>query len=242
MMPGRLELLVTGEIYHVFNRGIDRRPVFTSIKEYDRAYKTISYYRFARPPVKLARFLALREELRDELMRNLEMSFDKLIKIYSFCLMPNHFHFLIRQEIDGGISKFLSNFQNSYTRYFNVRNERTGSLLMDQFKTVRIETNEQLVHISRYIHLNPYTGYVIKTMEELENYPWSSLSNYLGLRKSEIIDTELVMSSFKDVDTYREFILDQAEYQRELKAIEHLIIEQLSPGVRYKPPPRWNLV
>ena len=137
--------------------------------------------------------------------------------------MPNHFHFLLRQTEDGGISKFLSNLQNSYTKFFNLSHERDGSLFLDQFKAIRIETDEQLTHVSRYIHLNPHTGYVVKTLEELEIYPWSSFSDYLQ-RKSLVVDVDFILN-FLGKQSYKKFVFDQADYQRKLKEIEHLVLE-----------------
>lgn len=146
-----------------------------------------------------------------------------LVSIIGFCLMPNHFHLLLRQETDGAISKYLSNFQNSYTRYFNISNERDGSLFMDQFKAVRIESEAQLVHVSRYIHLNPHTAFLTKTEKELELYPWSSFREYLN--GGVIVESEIVLGLFAGRESYRKFVFDNADYQRKLKMIEHLAFE-----------------
>src|SRR3989344_1888146 len=157
-MPGRTLPLVTEEIYHVFNRGIDHRPTFITKKEYQRALLSIKFYRFVQPPIRLSRFLLLEKEKQALMWKALGGS-ERLVDVICFCLMPNHFHFLLKQKKDNGISKFLSNFQNSYTRFFNTKNQRDGPLFLNQFKAVRIQTDEQLVHVSRYIHLNPYTGH-----------------------------------------------------------------------------------
>jgi putative transposase len=138
--------------------------------------------------------------------------------------MPNHFHLLLKQIGDSGISKFLSNFQNSYTRYFNVKHERDGSLFLDQFKAIRIESDEQLLHVSRYIHLNPYTGFVIKSEKELETYPWSSYTEYF-LDKPRIIEKDILLSFFDSKSSFKKFVFNQADYQKRLKEIQHLIFE-----------------
>ena len=119
--------------------------------------------------------------------------------------MPNHFHFLLEQKEDKGISKFLSNLQNSYTKFFNISHERDGSLFSDQFKAVRIETDEQLIHVSRYIHLNPHTGFVVKSLKELEEYPWSSFPDYLQTPR-EFVDTEFILSFFGNSQKYIKFV------------------------------------
>lgn len=220
-MPGRITPLITEQIYHVFNRGIDKRPTFTSKRECSRAQDAISYYRILKPPVSLSKYLTLDQEKRQRLWEQIKNS-PTIVQILCFCLMPNHFHFLLRQNQDGGISKFLSNFQNSYTRYFNTKHERDGSLFMGQFKAVRVETDEQLLHVSRYIHLNPYTNYVVSSLDQLKAYSWSSLPAYLE-RPMEYVDTSVVL--FGSPKKYQQFVYDQADYQRKLDKIKHLILE-----------------
>lgn len=224
-MPGRLLPLVNDEIYHVFNRGIDRRPTFTDKWEYKRALLVTQFYRFADPPAKLSAFLKIPPEDKEKIMSELQSKGKKLVEIIAFCLMPNHFHFLLKQVTDNGISKFMSNFQNSYTRYFNTRHERIGPLFLDQFKAVRITSDEQLLHSTRYVHLNPHTSFVIKDLDGLIQYPWSSFQEYLGISKDVFCDKEMVLSMFKSKETYQQFVFDQADYQRELHQIEHLLLE-----------------
>lgn len=223
-MPGRPTPLVTGEIYHVFNRGIDHRPTFTTRGELGRAIDVITYYRFVSPPMRLSKFLKVSNEERDIIMSKMFTKGEKLIDILSFCLMPNHFHFLLKQIANNGISRFASNLENSYTRYFNTRHERTGPLFLDQFKAVRIETDEQLLHVSRYIYLNPYTSYVVKDFESLKKYPWSSFPEYLEEREG-ICEKETILAFFKTRKQYERFVFDQTDYQRKLHAIQHLLLE-----------------
>lgn len=119
-MPGRLPPLVNGQIYHVFNRGIDYRLTFADKLELKRAMATLDYYRFSNPPLRFSRFHKLPFEERDKIQSKIRTG-RKLVDVLSFCLMPNHFHLLLRQACDKGISRFLSNFQNSYTKYFNKK-------------------------------------------------------------------------------------------------------------------------
>lgn len=222
-MPGRKIPLITDEVYHVFNRGIDRRLTFTNKREYQRAISSLRFYNVLHLPLSFSKYLRLEDIKRDEIDQVLEKS-EKIVKIFSYCFMPNHFHFLLKQTAENGIAKFLSNIQNSYTRYFNTKHDRDGSLLLDQFKGVRIETDEQLLHVSRYIHLNPYTGHVVKSFEELEKYPWSSLPSYLS-NEDSFVEKEFILAMFPRRKAYRTFVSDQADYQRKLKEIEHLVLE-----------------
>lgn len=212
--------LVTGEIYHVFNRGVDKRPTFTDFNEKLRAYQVIKFYRFDSPPVRLS-YLVRYSTKRIEKLTEISWG-NKLVSIMAYCLMPNHFHFVLRQEVDGGISKFISNFENSYTRYFNTKNKRIGNLFLDNFQNVMVDSEEQLLHLTRYVHLNPYSSLVAKNLIELEKYEWSSFREYIGGEEESICDKEIVLSYFKTKESYKEFVFDRAGYQRELKQIEHL--------------------
>ncbi len=220
----RITPLVNGEIYHVFNRGINRQPTFYSRRDYRRALLTIRFYRLLHPPQRLSDFLQTDSKKRETILANAEKH-GSLVTVLAFCLMPNHFHLLLRQETDNGISKFMGNFQNSYTRYFNTRHQRDGAIFLTQFKAVRMETEDQLLHVSRYIHLNPYSSYIVKTQQQLLNYPWSSLNEYLNPAQAIISQPEVVLSSFKNPRQYQQFVLDQADYQRRLEEIKHLTLE-----------------
>ena len=222
-MPGRVVPLISQEVYHVFNRGIDRQPTFTTRRELTRAADTLKFYRFNNPHVRLSQFLRFDNE-RQEMALRIISNKGQLVNIYAYCLMPNLFYFFLQSLVDGGISKLLSNFQNSYTRYFNTRHRRDGALFLDQFKAVRIETDEQLIHVNRYIHLNPYTSYVVKTLKDLEEYEWSSLSEY-NKESKDFVKLDPILKFFRNVEKYRKFVFDQADYQRTLKSIEHLTFE-----------------
>lgn len=159
-------------------------------------------------------------------MDSLRQENDKLVELICFCLMPNHLHLLLSQKKDNGISKFMANLQNSYTRYFNTKHERIGPLMQGQFKAVLIEDDEQLLHVSRYIHLNPYSSFIVKDLTDLEKYPWSSLPEYLGIVSTSICNKQVILSYFKSVEDYKKFVFDQADYQRKLEKIKHLILEK----------------
>lgn len=223
-MPGRKIPLVTGETYHVLNRGVNKQPVFKDAWDYQRIIDVLHFYQFAKPPVRFSFYNRLKSKEKEELLSNMEKNSSELVSILAFCFMPNHFHLLLKQEHENGISKFLSNFQNSFTKYFNLRHNRTGHLLQGQFKAVRIEDENQLIHVSRYIHLNPYTSYVVRSVDELKKYLWSSLPFYIQEDES-ICETQTVLSLFPSSKKYLQFVLDQKDYQRTLEQIKHLTLE-----------------
>lgn len=216
--------MVNGQIYHIYNRSVDLQPIFTKERENYRAIDCLSYYRFKRPPIRFSHFLAKGKEARQEFLDRIGQSSQQAVQVLAFCLMPNHFHLLLKQLTDGAISRYLGLFQNSCVKYFNIKNQRHGSLFQGQFKSVIIETDEQLMHVSRYIHLNPYSSYVVRSFNGLLNYPWSSLPEYLGQVKNGLCLLSPVISLFKDSpEKYLEFVKDNADYQRTLDKIKHLI-------------------
>lgn len=223
-MPGRSVALINDHVYHVFNRGIDHCPTFTDKRELKRAASVIDFYRFVHPPVKFSKLLQLPNEIRADVQNTMKTENKRLVEFFTYCFMSNHFHFLIRQLQLNGISKFLANFLNSYTKYFNTKHERDGALFLNQFKAVMIETDEQFLHVSRYIHLNPLTAGVVKNFSTLLAYPWSSLPEYVR-GKEGLCNISEIMSFFKTKQNLMQFIKDQVDYQKELHRIKHLILE-----------------
>lgn len=224
-MPGRKIPLITNQYYHAFNRGINKQQIFKGIRDYRRALELIKYYQYSNPPLRYSKFMLLATD-RKQTFWKLLRDHKKNVSIIAYCLMPNHFHFLLEQIIDNGISKFMGNFQNSYTRFFNTKYSWVGPLLQGQFKAVYIEDDNQFLHIHRYIHLNPYTSFVSASLDRLLTYPWSSFTEYLNNSQIELCDKTKILSFFKNKKSYQNFILDQADYQRKLDIIKHLTLEE----------------
>ena len=224
-MPYRFIPLVSGEIYHLFNRSVARQPIFLRIYDYQRALEMIKFYLYVKPGLSFSHYRRLSSDDRKQFLENLENKGEKQISILAYCLMPNHFHFLLKGLTDNGITSFMGNFQNSYAKCFNAYNERNGSLFQSMFKAVRIETDEQLIHVVRYIHLNPSTAYIIKNAEDLINYRWSSFPEYFSKDESRLIDKNFVLGFFRSLKVFEKFTFDQANYQRKLDKIKHLTLE-----------------
>ena len=148
-MPKRKYPLVTNEVYHVFNRSIAKIPIFTSQSEYQRFMNLISFYRFIDTPMRYSHFSNLPTDEKQKVIKELDEKNNLCVELYAFSIMPNHYHFLLKQICDGGISSFVSKVQNSYAKYFNIKNDRSGSLFQEMFKGIRIEDDNQFVHIAR---------------------------------------------------------------------------------------------
>lgn len=127
-MSGRSTTFANSEYYHIYNRGSDKRDIFLSKRDFTRFQRTFYYYQFLGPKPKFSNSARYKHEsLRP-------MGDNQIVEIHCYCLMPNHFHFLIRQLKDNGISRFMSHVCNSYTKYFNIKHNRVGPLLQGAFK------------------------------------------------------------------------------------------------------------
>ena len=225
MTTNRMLVFAPSEIYHVFNRGVERRPIFTNKREYERMVESMRYYRFANVPMRYSQLITLPDEKQKQVWDRLKTRDNYEVILIAYVLMPNHFHIVLKQINDQGVSRFLSNISNSFTKYFNTKHQRPGPLLQGPFKAVRVETDEQLLHLTRYVHLNPVASFLIEP-EELDNYPWSSLPEYLTIPHKEFLcDTTFIGNFFPKKDQYRVFVYDQIGYAREIEKIKHLTFE-----------------
>jgi putative transposase len=188
-------------------------------KEYTSALNLIEYYRFPQR-LRFSRFKQLNAEAKHVYSQEYKKLLP-LVEIYAFALMPNHYHLLVRQKEDKGIQTFISNFQNAFAKYYNLKSDRDGSLFKRPFKAKRVATDEECLHISRYIHLNPVTSYLIES-EKLESYPLTSLPSFAKSTKNNFIKTEFILNLAGSVIAYKDFVLNQSDYQRKLHLTKHL--------------------
>lgn len=218
------------QIYHIFNRGVEKRTTFLDKRSYQRFIETMDYYRKKDPPVRFS------YKNRPALIST-NKNESPIVEILSFCLMPNHFHILVKQIEEKGITNFLSKLSNSYTRYFNTRHKRVGPLFQGSFKAVRVEDDEQLLHVSRYIHLNPFVGYLVKN---LRTYPYSSYREYLGLAKG-FCQKKTVLDYFESPSHYATFVLNHADYAKSLKEAGRLLLDGEKDDVKVSPQITWRV-
>lgn len=209
---------VTGEYYHVYNRTVGDAQIFNT-DFVNQVFELINYCRF-KHSTGYSHFKRLPPDLQNE--RMMQISLYQNAEILSFSLMSNHFHFLLRQMAPGGISTFISNFQNSLAKYINTKNQRKGALFCEMFKAKHISTTELLIHVARYIELNPVTSSIID-INELDTYPLTSFSTYMENYKHEFITKKVLMDIFQTKENYRKFVYNQSDYQRKLKEIKDLI-------------------
>jgi len=215
----RKEPLVTGYLYHICTKSIAGYTVFRSGKDYSRMLAIMEYYSYEGVPMKFSTYLRLGEKNRGCVWGELK-SKGPVVDIVAYCIMPTHLHLVLRQLKDGGISGYMKNLLNSYTRYFNTKNHRKGPLWQGRFKSILVRTNEQLLHLTRYIHLNSTSEGLV---EKPEDWPYSSYSEYVGNNENSLCS----FSKYLDVvpEAYREFVKSRLDYQKGLSKIKDLILE-----------------
>ena len=213
-MPLRKVILANGETYHIFNRGLRQSSIFSDI-EFSLFLMATRYYLQSNPLTKFSRYRKKPDEYKIDLSK-------KLVKVIAYCLMPDHFHFILTQLKENGISNFIHRLTTSYSHYYNLKHEQRGPVFESRFKAVRVENQDQLIHLSRYIHLNPATGFLV---EDPIEYEYSSYKIYLGEHDSDFVDPSDVMVDFSSQKQYRKFVLDQKDYQRELKQMREFILD-----------------
>ncbi|MDP3982623.1 MAG: transposase [bacterium] len=224
-MPTRTTPLVTGKTYHVFNRTIDSKKVFADQSVCSLMLELLLYYRAIKTTISHSAYVKLKDQHRkDEIMEQILLKKNFRVEVLAYCLMPNHFHLLLKQKKDGGISKYISDVLNSLTRHLNIKSERKGPIFLPRFQSIHIVSTNQLNHTSRYIHLNPYSAGIVKTLSELVQYKYSSFPAYSSNINDLVCNTKFILSIFNDnKDSYKKFVLDNAEYQIEIEVIKAAI-------------------
>jgi putative transposase len=140
----RKDPFIIGERYHIYNRGIDKRKIFNSTKDYERFLSTLELFNTSLPASNTSR--GSEKKKKDE---------TRLVEIHDYCLMPNHYHLVLEQLVDNGISKFLQKVMTGYTMYFNLKNERSGVLFQGKTKSKLIDSDEYRIWLEQYLAFNP---------------------------------------------------------------------------------------
>ncbi len=214
-MAYRYDDLAPGEIYHICTRGVDRKKILCDKADHERCLALLKHCL----PQGAIQSYSIAKRLKSEF--ELAHSSEGLVDLLGYCLMDNHLHLLIKENIEGGTSLYMQRLLNSYAKYFNVRNERSGPLFTGRFKAVLVDGDEQLLQVSRYIHLNPYVAHMIK---DPLGYKWSSLGDYIGTVTVKTCHTELI-SGIMDSGAYLSFVMDQVDYARSIEDTQHLLLD-----------------
>lgn len=194
--------------YHIYNRGVEKRKIFKDEQDYKVFLNYLKEY--LSPPHDRNDFKTT-FNLQGQTfkgVRRLPKNYHKEIELTAFCLMPNHFHLLIKQVNKNSMQRFMQSLITRYSMYFNKRYDRVGTLFQGRYKAALITGESYLLHLSRYIHLNPS-----EHTTDLEGW-YSSYSNYLGKKAADWLKSDLILSFFdqaklpflEKTNTYKDFV------------------------------------
>lgn len=229
-MPSRniVKVYVENGVYHIYNRGVDKREIFSDEQDYAMFLYYLKCY-FSNP-----KFL-------DKIPRHLKYTLYNTnlyqeIKLLAFCLMPNHFHLLVKQVDRIAIQKIMKRLGDAYVRYYNDKYERVGSLFQGTYKAVLVRTDEQITHLSRYIHCNPLKE-IFQNSQKLKKYNFSSYPYYLGHKKADWLSINEILDYFGSdksdlkvkMENYEKFIdeylLDIEKQKESTVVLEEYLLE-----------------
>lgn len=214
-----------GEYYHIYNRGVDKREIFSDVHDYDRFLLAMNLlndetdglmiewrdYKKSNPKALLKNFLKLSFRKRDP-----------LVEVIAYCLNPNHYHFILKQTSDKGVERFMHKLGTSYTKYFNTRKKRSGALFQGTFKSSHIDSNEYLLYLSAYVNKNNR----IHGYNKNDSWPYSSLADYVDRKDNGLAKTDVILKQFNNIKEYKEFLKNNALYMREQKELEKYLLEE----------------
>lgn len=228
-MPARNSIKQYSEngYYHIYNRGVEKRKIFLDQQDYSVFLSYLKEYLLPKDEKELHNKLAdpnLSPKERDKIIKTLRLNnFSGEITLLAYCLMPNHFHFFIKQKNSGSIDKFINSLGTRYTMYFNKKYKRVGSLYQGVYKAVQITNEPQFIYLSRYIHkqaLSKLQG------EALEAQP-CSFAEYLGQRNTEWVNPEEVLAHFSKSNptlSYQSFVLEN-QTEDEINILDKVTLE-----------------
>jgi len=214
-----------GEHYHIFNRGADKREIFSDTKDYERFLLAMDLVNDQEDGLMVGwrdfknanQGATLEDFLKPGFRKR-----DPLVKIVAYCLNPNHYHFILEQISDKGIEKFMHKIGTSHTKYFNKKRKRSGTLFQGRFKAVHIDSNEYLLYLSAYVNKNNF----IHGYNQNDSWPYSSLYDFVYGRNSKLVSKDIILGQFKNTEEYKVFMEKNALCMKENKESERYLIEE----------------
>ncbi|OGE19695.1 hypothetical protein A3J19_05610 [Candidatus Daviesbacteria bacterium RIFCSPLOWO2_02_FULL_41_8] len=236
-MPARnrIKQYLENGYYHIYNRGVERRLVFLDQQDYSVFLRYLKEYLLPKDEEDLRKQLSSPNNTYKERDKILKLSrlnnFSNEITLLAYALMPNHFHFFIKQKSSTSIDKFMQSLGTRYTMYFNRKYKRVGFLYQDTYKAVLIENEQQLIYLTKYIHKqisihHSNTSSVALQGRTLQGWGQaSSYPEYLGKRKTDWVYPEEVLSYFSKTNpklTYKAFVEESDDFS----VVQRKILEE----------------
>jgi putative transposase len=223
-MPAKnaIKQYIENGYYHIYNRGVEKRIIFLDQQDYAVFRSYLKEYLLPKNERELYERLSdpqISSREKDKILKSLRMNnFAGEITLLAYCLMPNHFHFFIKQNKAESINLFMRSFATRYTAYFNKKYKRVGSLYQGVYKAVLITSETQFLHLSRYIHKQALVlqGETLKNSKDLQEKQPCSYLDYLGKRKTEWVHPKEILSYFNQENpnlSYENFVKQQGDDQ-----------------------------
>lgn len=218
----RKDPLVTGLYYHIYNRGVDKRDIFTNKADLDRFALSVKEFNTVHPIGSLKDLMFEKKEDSDVQRPN------PLVSIVCYCFNPNHFHFIMKQEVDGGISEFLKRLLGGYTKYFNLIHERNGALFQGRFKSHLIDEDAYFLKIRPYVHLNYLMHNIPKEKKHLvlSSEKEYDTQNFVLVSS---IEAEALLDFYGNNKNFMKECLDVISFIREERGLPSLLEEDPLP-------------
>ncbi len=165
------------EYYHVFNRAVSKQTIFHDRADYLRFLFLVLYFQ---SPEKIQNISRAMLDFVQHPVLNIaaEIINKRNVELISFCIMPNHFHLLVKDVGENSLSSYMQRVLNAYSKYYNIRYQKSGHVFQGPYKIVHVDSDEQLKYLSAYIHRNPRE--LPQWKDKYESYPWSSYLDTIG--------------------------------------------------------------
>ena len=206
-----------GEYYHIFNRGVNKQSIFLDDFDKVRFLFLVLFFQSSITFPQIGRVISSYVkhsvfDIDDAVIKEIVKS--RFVEVTSFCLMPNHFHILLKEVEDGGIARYMQRVLNSYSKYFNTKYKKSGHLFQGPYRVVHVQDDRQLMHLSAYIHKNPKK--LVRSKNGEMTYKWSS---YQDIAKENrwggLLIYSIIVDRFKDGDEYEVFVKSSAAKELE---------------------------
>ncbi len=215
-------IIAPGEHYHIYNRGVNKQNIFSDHRDWSRFLFLILYFQSIETLGHIQRLFEefLKSNGQYSVLTKIAQDINKKrnVELVAFCLMPNHFHLILKEVEDGGIAKYMQRVLNAYTKYYNTKHKKSGHLFQGPYQAVYVEDNRQLLHLSAYIHKNP---------ENWRSYIWSSYSDMtIKNRWGKLLREEIILGQFKNSKQYKKFVETSSakELEEENKLGQHSVL------------------
>ena len=196
--------MVNHGYYHIYNRGVDKREVFSGSADYKRFLLSLFLMNDEVDGlmIRWRNFFASHPNSSPQEFLRLNLSERKeLVNVIAYCCNPNHYHFVLRQLRERGIERFMQRVATGYTMYYNEKYHRTGALFQGRFKSSPIKSEGSLLRMSIYVSCNSE----IHRLSQAESYPWCSFRQHIGKAKDDFINDKDFRSQFRNVAEFKEY-------------------------------------